>query len=140
MSETEKLGYGYKYKQVANGTITPLRDKVIVEEMQFGMQTTSKGLIILDNDGSNHGIKPRWGKVHAVGPEQKEIEVGQYILIEHGRWTRKITIDDGAGVKEFQKVEVKSIMAVADEKPNDMYIGQEYSHGSSATFSPDQFL
>jgi hypothetical protein len=31
-------------------------------------------------------------------------------------------------------------MAVADEKPNDMYIGQEYSHGSSATFSPDQFL
>lgn len=125
MSETEKLGYGYKYKQVANGTITPLRDKVIVEEMQFGMQTTSKGLIILDNDGSNHGIKPRWGKVHAIGPEQKEIEVGQYILIEHGRWTRGIELVDpeSGNTATVRMVDNDNILAVSDTPMEDSAIG-----------------
>jgi co-chaperonin GroES (HSP10) len=125
MSETEKLGYGYKYKQTANGTITPLRDKVIVEEMQFGMQTTSKGLIILSNDGSDHGIKPRWGKVHAVGPEQKEIKVGQYILIEHGRWTRGIELvdPDTGDAATIRMVDNDNILAISDTPMEDSAIG-----------------
>lgn len=125
MSETEKLGYGYKYKQVAKGNISPLRDKVIVEEMQFGMQTTSKGLIILDNDGANHGIKPRWGKVHAVGPEQTDVQVGQYVLIEHGRWTRGIELvdPDSGDATTVRMVDNDNILAISDTPMEDSVIG-----------------
>ena len=129
MSETEKLGYGYKYKQVVNGKLTPLRDKVIVEEMQFGLQTASKGLIILNDDGANHGIKPRWGKVHAVGPEQTEVQVGQYILIEHGRWTRGVELvdPDTGDTATVRMVDNENILAISDTPMEDSAIGTKTS-------------
>ena len=68
------------------------------------------------------------------------MEPGQWILIEHGRWTRKIKIDDDDSVKEVQKVEVSAVIAVTDQKPNDFYIGQEFSNGSSMNISPQDFL
>ena len=118
MSDTEKLGYGYKVTpRVVTSKVTPLRDGIIVEEMKFGMQTTSKGLIILNDDGANHGIKPRWGRVYSVGPEQKDISVGQYILIEHGRWTRGIEVIDPLTGEEtvVRKVDNENILMVSDE-------------------------
>jgi co-chaperonin GroES (HSP10) len=115
MSETEKLGYGWKYTPQAHGSVTPIKDGVIVEEMKFGIQTTGKGLIIPSDDGSNHGIKPRWARVYSVGPDQDEIEVGQYILIEHGRWTRGIElIGDDGDKTTVRKVDNDNILAVSD--------------------------
>ncbi len=119
--------------------IRALHDDVIVKDMDFGEQVTAGGIVIQSDDAKVHGIKPRWAQVYKVGPEQKDVLPGQWILIEHGRWTRKIKIDDGEGAKEIQKVEVKSILAVADEKPNDFYLGTEYGHGSSATIRPEDF-
>lgn len=123
MSDTEKLGYGFKVTpRVTTSKVTPLRDGIIIEEMKFGMQTTSKGLIILNDDGANHGIKPRWGKVYSVGPEQHEIKVGQYILIEHGRWTRGIEVVDPETGEEtvIRKVDNENILLVSDEPMEDM--------------------
>ncbi len=120
--------------------IRALRDDVIVCDMDLGEQVTKSGIVIQSDDGKAHGIKPRWAKVYKIGPEQQDIIEGQWILIEHGRWTRKIKIDDGDGVKEIQKVEVKSILAVTDEKPTDVYIGKEFSHGDSLDIKPENFL
>ncbi len=131
------MGSAYDVKHIK---IRALHDDVIVTDMDFGEQTTASGIVIQSDDGKSHGVKPRWGKVYKIGPEQQDIKEGQWILVEHGRWTRKIKIDDGEGVKEIQKVEVASILAVADEKPNDFYIGQEYGHGSTATIRPDDFV
>lgn len=127
MSETEKLGYGYKYKQVVEGKITPLRDNVIVEEMKFGMQTTSKGLIILSDDGANHGIKPRWGKVHAVGPDQTDVQVGQYVLVEHGRWTRGIELVDPetGDATTVRMIDNDNILAVSDTPMENSAVGSK---------------
>ncbi len=119
--------------------IRALHDDVIVKDMDFGEQITAAGIVIQSDDAKVHGIKPRWAQVYKVGPEQTDVEPGQWILIEHGRWTRKIKIDDGEGPKEIQKVEVKSILAVADEKPKDFYLGTEYGHGASATIRPEDF-
>ena len=108
--------------------------------MDMGDMTTSSGIVIQSDNGKAHGVKPRWAKVYKVGSEVDiDVKVGQWVLIEHGRWTRKINIDDGEGVKDFQKVETKSILAVADERPNDFYIGTEYGHGDSATIRPEDF-
>ncbi len=109
--------------------------------MDMGEMKTAGGLIIQSDDGKAHGVKPRWAQVYKVG-ERCELDVkpGQWILIEHGRWTRKVKIDDGEGEKEFRKVEVESILLVSDERANDFYIGQEFSNGSSLIISPDDFI
>lgn len=120
--------------------IRPLHDDVLIYDMDMGEMTTDSGIVIRSDDGKAHGVKPRWARVYKVGPEQEDIKEGEWILVEHGRWTRKIKIDDGESIKEIQKVETKSILATSDERPNDFYIGEEFSNGSTATFSPDQFL
>jgi co-chaperonin GroES (HSP10) len=107
----------------------------------MGEMTTSGGIVIASDDGKAHGVKPRWAQVYKVGTEcEISVKEGQWVLIEHGRWTRKIKIDDGEGEKEFQKVEVKSVVAVADKKPNDFYIGREFSNGSSMDINPEDFM
>ena len=130
------MSYDVKTMQVR-----PLSKDILVYDMDMGEQKTASGIIINSDDGKAHGVKPRWARVYKKGSDcDLEVEVGQWILIEHGRWTRKIKIDDGDGVKEVQKVEVKSVIAVANERPSDAYIGQEFDNGSSINIKPDDFL
>lgn len=100
-----------------NIQIRALHDNVLVSNMNFGEIKTQAGIVIRSDDGKSHGIKPRWGKIYKVGPEQKEFKVGQWILVEHGRWSRKIKINDGDGEKEIQKVDLDCILAVSDDEP-----------------------
>jgi hypothetical protein len=130
------MTFAFAAKKVS---VRALPKDVLVIDMDMGEMTTETGIVIQSDNGKAHGVKPRWAKVYKVGTEVQDIKEGQWVLIEHGRWTRKIKIDDGEGEKEFQKVETKSIMAVANEKPNDFYIGQEYSHGSTAIIRPEDF-
>lgn len=116
--------------------VRPLPRDILVINMDMGEMKTASGIVIQSDDGKAHGVKPRWAQVYKVGSDVDiDVKVGQWILIEHGRWTRKIKIDDGDSVKEFQKVEIKSILAVSDERPNDVYIGEEFVSGSSKTFN-----
>ena len=113
---------------------------VLQNDMDFGEIVTAAGIVIKSDDGKVHGIKPRWAKVYKVGPKQQDVQAGQWVLVEHGRWTRKIKIDDGDGVKEVQKLDLKGMLVVADEKPSDVYLGTEYGHGDSATIRPEDFM
>jgi co-chaperonin GroES (HSP10) len=120
--------------------IRPLSKDVLIYNMDMGEQTTAAGIVIQSDDGKAHGVKPRWAKVYKVGSEcEIDVDPEQWILIEHGRWTRKIKIDDGDSIKEVQKVEVKSILAVSDEKPNTAYWGLEYANGDSLNIRPEDF-
>jgi co-chaperonin GroES (HSP10) len=125
---------------VVKGKLIPLRDNVLVTDMNFEEQKTASGIIVQSDDGKAHGVKPRWCKVWAVGPEQTDVTVGEWILIEHGRWTRGVTVDDNGTEIIIRRVETTSIMASADDKPNDFYIGQEYANGSSTTINPEDFI
>ena len=121
--------------------VRPLPKDILVYNMDMGEQVTKSGIVIQSDDGKAHGVKPRWAQVYKIGEKcDLDVKVGQWILIEHGRWTRKIKIDDGESVKEVQKIEVASVIAVTDEKPNDVYLGQEFSNGSSINIKPDDFL
>lgn len=113
--EEKKLAYqAHKVK-----AIHPLGDNVIVTDMIFDERISNGGIVLLNDDMKSSGIRPRWAKVYAVGPEQKDIQVGQYILISHGRWTRGIKIDDGNGEKVIRKVDNKDILLISDEPVND---------------------
>jgi co-chaperonin GroES (HSP10) len=107
------------------GKIRPIRDRVIVSDMHFGEQRSSGGIVILGDDGKDRGIYPRWGKVYAVGPEHKEeFTVGDWVLIEHGRWTRGVLLDDGENEKTIRMVDNKCILLWSKEKPNDANIAK----------------
>lgn len=128
------------YNPIEVKSVRALHDDVLVYDMFFGEQKTAGGIVIGNDDGTTRGIYPRWARVYKVGPEQKDVREGQWILIEHGRWTRKIKIDDGESQKDIQKVEVKSILAVSDDRPNEYQIGQEYRDGAGVDISPEDFL
>ena len=99
--------------------IIPLNDGVIVCDMKFEERISQGGIIIPNDDMKNSGIRPRWAKVYAVGSEQKDIKVGQYVLIAHGRWTRGVKIEDNEGEKVIRKVDNNDILLVSDEPVND---------------------
>lgn len=126
---------------VIKGNLKPIKDKVLVSDMHFGEQKTASGLIIKNDDGTTRGIYPRWGKVYAKGPDNiEDYKVGDWILIEHGRWTRGITLDDGNGEKVVRMVENSSVLMYSEEKPSDVYIGAEYNDGEHATVDPSAFV
>jgi co-chaperonin GroES (HSP10) len=129
------MAYDVKEMQVR-----AIRDHVIVTDMDFGEMVTDSGIVIQSDNAKAHGIKPRWGRVYKVGPEQQDVQVGQWVLVEHGRWTRKFTIDDGEGKKDIQRIDVPAMLAVADEKPSDFYIGTEINNGDSMDIRPEDFI
>jgi co-chaperonin GroES (HSP10) len=95
----------------------PLKDHVIVSDMNFSGRQLSSGIILLNDNGKAGGIRPRWGQVYAVGPEQQEISPGQWICVAHGRWTRGIEIEDEAGKHTIRRIDHKDILLVSDEEP-----------------------
>lgn len=117
-----------------SGTLRPVGNRVIVENMYFGEQKTKAGLIITNDDGNVRGIYPRWGQVYAKGPENKdEYDVGDWVLIEHGRWTRSVKIDDGESEKELRMIETESILGWSKTKPEDVVIGKSSVSDFSST-------
>jgi len=102
-----------------------LGDSVIVSDMAFDQRISSGGIVLVNDDMKNSGIRPRWGKVYAVGPEQKEIKVGQWIMIAHGRWTRGLKIEDDSGEKTIRKVDLNDILLISDEPVNDHTMGNK---------------
>jgi len=103
------------------GKIRPLRDRVFVSDMEFGEQKSAGGIFIPSANGKADGITPRWGKVWAIGPEQTEVKVGEWIMIEHGRWTRTVEYENEDGsIAEVRMVESSAIMMSTDEKPKDL--------------------
>ena len=125
------------------GKVRAIHEDVLVTGMHFGETKTEGGIIIQSDDAKAHGVKPRWAQVYAKGPKNKDpYNVGDWILIEHGRWTRKIDIENEKGEKiDLQKVEVGSILAWQNEAPSNLaYFGEEYSDGSQATFDPGMFV
>ena len=109
---------------VVQGKLIPIRDNVLITDMNFEEQKTSGGIIIRSDDGKSEGVKPRWGKVWAIGKDQKDVQVGEWILIEHGRWTRGLEIEDQESEKTIRRVDNKDILMVSDDPMQDETIGR----------------
>lgn len=106
---------------VVKGKLRPIKNNVFVSNMDFDMRTSAGGIVLLNDDGKTEGIRARWGKVFAVGNDQKDVVVDEWILVEHGRWTRGITIENDSGDEMIiRRVDADCILAKADEKPNDI--------------------
>jgi hypothetical protein len=100
------------------GKIRAIRNHVLVTEMKFDQRITAGGIVILNDNGKTEGIRPRWGRVYDVGPEQKDVEVGQWVMVAHGRWTRGIDVQQEQEVITVRRVDINDILIVSDEQPS----------------------
>ena len=112
------------YDPIKLKAIHPLHDHVLVVDMEFKERFTNSGIYIPSDDKTTQGVRPRWGKVYATGPDQEDVTVGQWICVAHGRWTRGVAVEDATGTQlVIRRVDNDDILLVSDEKPNDITMG-----------------
>jgi hypothetical protein len=105
----------YTPHKIAREKFQAIHDHVIVHDMLFDQRITTGGIVLLNDNGKGTGIRPRWGRVYAVGPEQTTVKVGQWIMVAHGRWTRGLEIVDETGEHTIRKIDPKDILLVSDD-------------------------
>ena len=98
--------------------ITPLKKRVLVSDMHFGETKTKGGIILADDDGSESGIHPRWGKVYAIGDQQEDVKVGEWVMVSHGRWSRGFKIKKKGVELEVRMIDENDILLVSDDEPD----------------------
>ena len=122
MSQIEDLqakgfgSHGGKQYTVDNN-ITPLKKRVLVSKMHFGETKSKGGIILIDDDGSEGGIHPRWAEVYAIGNKQEDVKIGQWILVSHGRWSRALKVKKDNVELEVRMIDEDDILLVSDEEP-----------------------
>lgn len=97
--------------------IRAIHNHVIVTDMNFEGRKLSSGIVLLGDDGKTDGIRPRWAKVYKVGPTQSDVKPGQWILVEHGRWSRGLKIEINGETFVIRRVDPDCIIGVQDEEP-----------------------
>lgn len=113
--------------------ITPLKKRVLVSDMHFGETKTKGGIILTDDDGSESGIHPRWGKVYAIGDQQEDVKVGEWVMVAHGRWSRGFKIKKKGVELEVRMIDENDILLVSEDEPdqNRMQAGYVNTGGMS---------
>jgi hypothetical protein len=95
--------------------------------MSFDRRITQTGLILPGDNGTGEGIYPRWGRVYAVGKDQCDVTIGQWVLVSHGRWTRGLEIEDEDGEKTIRRIDPNEILMVSDDKERPQLEGMSTS-------------
>ena len=111
---------GYQFGVEIDGEIQPLKNNIIVTDMSFEARQLASGIVLLGDDGKTDGIRPRWARVYAVGPEQQDVRVGQWVLVEHGRWSRGLKIVKGGEEITIRRADPESIIFVSDNQPENI--------------------
>jgi co-chaperonin GroES (HSP10) len=108
--------HGGKEYTVEND-IKPLKKRVLVSDMHFGERKSAGGIIMMDDDGSEGGIHPRWGKVYAIGDQQEDVKVGEWVMVSHGRWSRGFKVKKDGVELEVRMIDENDILLVSDDEP-----------------------
>ena len=115
--QTKGFGSHGGKEYTVNNDIKPLKKRVLVSDMHFGERKSAGGIIIMDDDGSEGGIHPRWGKVYAVGDQQEDVKVGEWVMVSHGRWSRGFKVAKNGVELEVRMIDENDILLVSDDEP-----------------------
>jgi hypothetical protein len=107
--------FAFEAPEINQEQFEALHNDVLVSDMPFDARVLGTGIILLNDNGTSLGIRPRWGRVYAVGPEQQDVRVGEFVMVAHGRWTRGLKIKDETGERTIRKVDPKDILMIADD-------------------------
>jgi hypothetical protein len=100
--------------------IRAIHDHIIVRDMSFEGRQLASGIVLLGDDGKTDGIRPRWARVYAIGPDQEDIQLGQWVLIEHGRWTRGLKVAIEGEEFVIRRADPDGIIFAQDEEPESL--------------------
>ena len=96
-----------------------VKARIVVKGMEFHERFTEGGILIPGDDTKAQGIRPRWAEVIAVGPDQHDVKVGEWVLVEHGRWTRGLKVDLDGDEETIRMIDENDILLVSDEPQKD---------------------
>lgn len=97
--------------------VSPLKDHILVHNMEQGEKVTKGGIILSDDNGKDRGIRPRWCQVYKVGANIDYVKEGEWILVEHGRWTYGVPLELDGNEFYIQRVDVDGILLAQADKP-----------------------
>jgi co-chaperonin GroES (HSP10) len=95
--------------------IHPLKNVVLVRDIEQGDKVTRGGIIIIDDNGTNKGIRPRTCIVYKVGRDVDFVKPGDKILVSHARWTRGVNVDIDGDKFLMHMVDNKDILTIIDD-------------------------
>lgn len=103
--------------QVTAEHFHPLHNNVFVTDLDTGPHVTAGGIIRPDDNMTATGIRPRWGQVWAIGPEVEGVTVGEWVFVEHTRWTNSIDLALPDGVVRVWRIDWPDavMLATADD-------------------------
>jgi len=98
----------------------PLKKNVFVTDLDSGPHQTAGGILLPDDNMTNRGVHPRWARVWCVGPEITEVAPGDWVYIEHARWTTAIQFDLPDGVVRAWRIDwPDAVMLAASSDPSE---------------------
>ena len=106
--------------RVRADSFRPLKDRVFVTDLDAGMHLTPAGIIIPDDNMKDRGVRDRWARVYAVGPEITDLQPGEWVLVKHGRWTTGIDLELASGNFRVWAVDYpESVLLATDGDPRE---------------------
>lgn len=100
--------------------IRALPKRLLVTMMERGERQLSSGIILADDDGRADGIRGRWAQVYKIGEGIDTLKVGDWVFLEHGRWSRGLSLYDRANDKKFTIYRAdwpEGVLAYSEEDP-----------------------
>ena len=104
--------------------LRPLPGRLYCKALETGLRTSAGGIVLTDDNKATAGVggvRPRWFQVVNVNVDTNpdDIKIGDYVLVEHGRWSKRFT--GSADMREvgnnYSIVEEKSVMMVSEDPP-----------------------
>ena len=98
--------------------VKAMRNKILAEMIDDPGEeiTTAGGIILLSKDGTEQAVRPRWFKVYSLGEDIDWLTEGAYVLVDHGRWSNGIKVDEELKVYLLDN---KDCLIVSEENPMD---------------------
>lgn len=96
--------------------VKAMRNKILAEMIDDPGEeiTTAGGIILLSKDGTEEAVRPRWFKVYSLGEDIDWLTEGAYVLVDHGRWSNGIKVDEELKVYLLDN---KDCLMVSEENP-----------------------
>jgi len=96
--------------------VKAMRNKILAEMIDNpGEETTTEGgIILLEKDGTENAVRPRWFKVYSLGEDIDWLTEGAYVLVDHGRWSNGIKVDEELKVYLLDN---KDCLMVSEKNP-----------------------
>ena len=99
--------------------LRPLPGRLYCKALETGLRTSAGGIVLTDDNKATAGVggvRPRWFQVVNVNIDTNldDIKIGDYVLVEHGRWSRRFS---GTDIDHYSIVEEKAVLLVSEDAP-----------------------